>query len=165
MPKLLILTLPILFCLACSKPAPKAVEVPQRITVEGTSCSMIPPDGFMPAQYFKGFEHDSLGATIHILELKAPYELMAAGFTNEILLSSGMTLTEKDTFQFQGMEATYAKAWQEVEANTYMKQHLVLKTGAETSVMIMAVYPYTAEEWSEPIKASLMSLEIKNRKH
>src|SRR5688572_27510677 len=77
--------------------------------IGGTKYSIIPPEGFLPATNFSGFQNGGIGASIMVTEMPAPVHAIADGFTVSNLKSKGMTLIDKQTIDFNNEKATYIR--------------------------------------------------------
>ncbi|MFT3796590.1 hypothetical protein [Flavobacterium sp.] len=148
--KKLILTLTFIFFLIGS------TNAQNQISVIGTKCSLTPPEGFTTASNFSGFQNVSNGASIMVSELPSSYFEMRDGFTAEALKSRGMILKSKEKVSFNGKEATYFKISQAANGITYLKQILMFGDDSKT-IMINGIYPESAKEIENEIKASLFS--------
>src|SRR5687768_6123448 len=75
----------------------------QGATVVGTKVSLKPPDGFTPSSQFPGYWLESLGSSIMITELPAPFAETSAGFSNPSeLMKRGMSLLSKQEVKVNG---------------------------------------------------------------
>lgn len=126
------------------------------IKVAGTKCSLIPPVGFVAATTFSGFQNAENGASIMINELPAPYQSLVEGFTAEALKSRGMTLTKKETIDFNGSKATLLNLTQSANGTTYLKQMLIFGDTKGT-VLVNGIYPEASKEIEGQIKEALLS--------
>ncbi len=128
----------------------------KHVKIPGTKCSLIPPDGFVPASGFGGFQHPENGSSIMVNELPAPYGEMSKAFTAEALQSKGMKLISKEEIDFNGGKATYLTVSQLSGGINYLKQMLMLGAGSKT-VLVNGIYPEKARAIQPAIKAALLS--------
>jgi hypothetical protein len=124
--------------------------------VAGTKCSLIPPEGFVPASNFSGFQNAENGASIMVSELPAPYAELSKAFTADALKSKGMKLIAKETIDFNQGKATFLTVSQEAGGTNYLKQILMFGD-ADKTVMINGIYPEAIKVVEPQIKASLLS--------
>jgi hypothetical protein len=128
----------------------------KHIRVLGTKCSLIPPDGFVVATGFSGFQNVEKGASIMINELAAPYQTLVDGFTAEALKTRGMTLVSKQTIDFNSSKATLISVTQPGNGITYIKQILIFGDTKGT-VLVNGIYPETSKDIESKIKEALLS--------
>jgi hypothetical protein len=126
------------------------------IAIPGTRCSMIPPAGFVPAANFSGFQNASIGASIMLSEVPAPYESLINGFTKEALLAKGMTLVSKQPAEFSQGKASMITVTQESGGTSYMKQMLVFGKN-NTTIIVNGIYPQASKAVESEMKKALLS--------
>lgn len=126
------------------------------IQVAGTRYSLIPPEGFVAATNFSGFQHPENGASVMVSELPAPYAELSKAFTADALKTKGMTLLGKETIDFNGGKATFLTVSQEAGGTHFLKQILMFGD-ADKTVMINGIYPEAAKAIAPQIKAALLS--------
>jgi PsbP-like protein len=131
-------------------------QTEKHIKVSGTKCSMIPPNGFVAATTFSGFQNAEKGASIMINELPAPYQSLVDGFTSEALKSRGMKLIKKQAIDFNGTNATLINVTQSANGINYSKQMLVFGDTKGT-VLVNGIYPETSKDIEPIIKEALLS--------
>jgi hypothetical protein len=131
-------------------------QTEKHIKVPGTKCSLIPPEGFVEATNFSGFQNTDKGASIMIIELPAPYQRVVDGFTADALKTSGMTLIDKQTMDFNNSKATLIRVTQPANGMTYLKQILIFGDANET-VMVNGIYPEASKDIESKIKEALLS--------
>ena len=124
--------------------------------VAGTKCSIIPPEGFVPAANFSGFQNAENGASVMVSELPAPYAELSQAFTADALKSKGMTLISRETIDFNQGKATYLTVSQAAGGTPYLKQILMFGDAGKT-VMVNGIYPEAAKAIAPRIKACLLS--------
>lgn len=131
-------------------------QTEKQIKVSGTKCSLIPPNGFVAATTFSGFQNAETGASIMINELPAPYQTLVDGFTAEALKSRGMILLKKQTIDFNGSKATLINLTQSANGTIYLKQMLVFGDTKGT-VLVNGIYPESSKDIESQIKGALLS--------
>jgi hypothetical protein len=131
-------------------------QTEKHIKVPGTKCSMIPPEGFVAATTFSGFQNGEKGASIMINELSAPYQTLVDAFTADALKTKGMTLTSKQAIDFNNSKATLISLTQPANGVTYLKQILIFGD-ANTTIMVNGVYPEASKNIESIVKEALLS--------
>lgn len=126
--------------------------------VPGTQLSLVPPEGFTPADRFPGFQRSDLQASIMVTELPAPVVEMKKAMTKENLATRGMDLLSSETRQVEGKEGLLLHVSQRAGEVEYLKWMLVAGEATST-VMIVGTFPKSAAaEVSEAIKASVLTV-------
>lgn len=125
--------------------------------IPGTKCSIIPPENFVPATTFSGFQNNESGASIMVTELPAPVAAVTEGFTAEALKGRGLTLISKEPVEFNKLKATFIKVSQPANGITYLKQILIFGDSTKT-VMLNGIYPEAGKSIEEKIRVSLFSV-------
>lgn len=125
--------------------------------IPGSKCSIVPPENFVPATNFSGFQNNEVGASIMITELPAPLVAVIEGFTAEAIKAKGMTLISKENVDFNNSKAVFIKISQPANGITYVKQILIFGDSKKT-VMVNGIYPEVSKNIEEKIKASLFSV-------
>ncbi len=131
-------------------------QAEKHIQVPGTKCSLIPPAGFIPSTTFAGFQDNQTGAAIMINEFPAPYQSIADGFTAEALKTQGLTVTNRQTIDFNNSQATLIDATQPANGTTFIKQILIFGDTLQT-VLVNGIYPEASKAVEPEIKAALLS--------
>jgi hypothetical protein len=131
-------------------------QTDKHVKINGTKCSMVPPNGFSVATSFSGFQNLSTGASIMINELPAPYLTLVNGFTKEALKLRQMTLISKEKIVFNYADATFFNVSQPANGITYLKQMLVFGDASKT-VLVNGIYPDSLKNSEAIIKESLLS--------
>ncbi len=133
----------------------------KHIKVPGTKCSIIPPDGFVAATNFSGFQNESNGASIMINEIPGPFQSIVDGFTVEALKTKGMTFVSKETISLNNSKAVLVNVTQAAYGVTYIKQILIFGDVKET-VLVNGVYPESSNDIGAKIKDALLSVIYTN---
>ena len=131
-------------------------QVENRMIVSGTKCSLIPPEGFVAASTFSGFQQVASGASIMINEIPASYQSIVEGFTKEAMKAKGMTLVRKETIDFNNSTATLMNVTQPANGTTYIKQMLVFGD-EKVTVLVNGIYPESAKNLESSMKEALLS--------
>ena len=126
------------------------------VKVAGTKCSLIPPDGFVAATTFSGFQDNKLGASIMINEIPAPYQTVVDGLNADALKTRGMTLVSKQIVDFNNSKATLINVTQPANGTIYLKQMLVFGDTKQT-VLVNGIYPEASKSIEAKIKEALLS--------
>ncbi len=124
--------------------------------VPGTKCSLIPPDGFVVATKFSGFQNNQSGASIMITEIPGPVSTIAESFTADALKTKGMTLIDRQIVDFNNSKATFIKVSQSANGINYLKQILVFGDSKNT-ILVNGIYPEASKAIETDIKTSLLS--------
>ena len=115
----------------------------QAVRVPGSSVSLVPPDGFLPARQFPGFQRDDLQASIMVTEMPGPSTAMMEGMTKQSLARQGLKLIAARPLAVEGRPAVLLHLGQKVGPKDYRKWMLV--TGDEnTTVLVVATFPVGA---------------------
>ena len=123
--------------------------------IPGTKISMVPPDSFVLAQKFSGFQHDATGSSIMVAELPAPFKALTDAFTKEALQAKGMELLGKEQITLASTPGLIFFVRQTANNVVYLKQILVFGDSTHTT-MINGIYPEKYKETLEgKIKTSL----------
>jgi hypothetical protein len=131
-------------------------QISKRIAVAGTHCSMVPPEGFVAATDFRGFQNAEMKESIVVTELPAPYQAIVDELTVDALRGRGITLLDKKVIDFNNGKATFLTAEQTANGTTYSKQMLIFGDTKHT-VLINGIYPESDKQMDAKIKAALLS--------
>src|SRR5688572_71215 len=131
-------------------------QTDKHVKVAGTKCSLVPPNGFVAATNFSGFQNAETGSSIMVNELPAPYQTITDGFTAEALKTRGMTLINKQTIDFNNSKATLIKVTQPAGGTTYIKQILIFGD-ANGTVLVNGIYPEASMSIESKITDALLS--------
>ena len=115
------------------------------VRVKGTSVRLVPPQGFVTAERFPGFQNEELGASIQVSVLPGPVSDTKRGMTKEGLAKHGMTLVTSSNEKVNGGEATVVHAVQRAGDVAYAKC-LVIAGDQKATVMLVSTAPKDAEE-------------------
>ncbi|HYG65097.1 MAG TPA: hypothetical protein VEL74_21120 [Thermoanaerobaculia bacterium] len=142
----------LIFTLFVSAPA-----VADLVQVPGTETSLQPPQGFLLAAKFPGFERADLNASIMVTEMRAPAPEVMKAMTQEGLASRGMKLISSKTETIGGREALLLNVAQTAVGTEYLKWMLV--TGdPKNTLIVVGSFPKTAEgELSEVVRKAVLT--------
>jgi len=128
----------------------------EHISVAGTKISLIPPQGFTKAIDFQGFQQESSGSSIMLLDLPGPFSETSKGFTKENFLSQGVQVQEIENLAINGLPAILVTGEQNAYGNEYIKFVLSFGTEKET-IMINGAYPKNLKEIGKEIKSAILT--------
>ncbi len=126
------------------------------LAVKGTKVSLVPPDGFIGAANFLGFQQTQSGSSILVLDIPGPFTEVSSAFTDEGLLSQGMVLKDKTELTLNNLPALLLRAEQSARGVTYTKYILAFGSEKE-SILINAAFPADLVEMDDVVKNSLLS--------
>lgn len=125
--------------------------------IPGTRVSLVPPQGFIAAQRFSGFQDAARGASILVSEFPAPANQMRGSFTESNLQARGMTLRSSAAATFGRLEGDLMAVTQSVNGTPFDKWMAVLGDGTAT-ILVVAAYPQAlAAQLSEPMRLAVLS--------
>lgn len=131
-----------------------AAGEPVRVT--GTGVRMTPPDGFVPADRFPGFQSAAV-ASILVSEIPGPYAEVKKGIEVSQLAKRGMKLVSATDVTVNGAPGILARIEQAQDGIAYGKWMLV-GGDASGTVMIVGTFPAeTTERYEAPIRAALLT--------
>jgi hypothetical protein len=115
----------------------------QAVRVAGTAVTLTPPDGFVPAAQFPGFQNAELQASIMVTEMAGAAAAMVAGMTKDALARQGVTLIASKVVIVDGKEAVLLHLRQAVGKTEFFKWMLVAGDQS-TTVLVVGTFPGTA---------------------
>jgi hypothetical protein len=131
-------------------------QTDSHIRVLGTKCSLIPPEGFVLATDFYGFQNAVTGVTIKIDELPISYSDVIDGFEQGLFNTRGLTLLNKEEIDYYHSKATLVKIQQTFFDSTFFTLSLIFGNDDET-VYVKANYPEPSETFENVLKEALLS--------
>ncbi len=145
---------------ATSVVAAQAQVVGDAVALPGSRLAIVPPEGFVPSEYFAGFENPELGASILFGEMPpVAYAQLRSGFSPEALAARGLTMQsfeELDGTPFQGILITAEQTAADV---LYRKWVVVIADPDLTGIVTFTVPEAAIEQLGEAtIRASALSL-------
>lgn len=143
--------------LALAAPGAAAAQ-PQ--AVPGTRVTLQPPEGFVPAERFTGFQRAESGASIVVVQLEAPFTEMEGRLTAEAFAEQGMRVRSSEQLSVDSMRGRLVAVTQEARGTTFDKWALMFGDDAVT-VIVTATYPrHVADSLSEPMKRAVLSARV-----
>ncbi len=145
---------------ATSVVAAQAQVAGEAVALPGSRLAIVPPEGFVPSDYFAGFENPELGASILFGEMPpVAYAQLRGGFSPEALAARGLTMQsfeELDGTPFQGILIT---AEQTAAGVLYRKWLVVIADPDLTGIVTFTVPEAAIAQLGEAtIRASALSL-------
>lgn len=145
------------FLLSLAAPAAAAAQ-PQ--PVPGTRVTLQPPEGFVPAERFTGFQRSEARASIMVVQLEAPFTEMEGRLTDEAFAAQGMRVRSSEQLSVDNMRGRLVAVTQEAGGETYDKWALMFGDSAVT-VIVTATWPQrSSDALSEPIKRAVLSARL-----
>ncbi len=137
--------------------SPASVPVTALIPVPGTSVSLSPPSGFVPADRFPGFMKESTGSSIMVSEIPGPYAEVTAGFSDKRQMQArGMTLLGNSSAKVDGQKAMLLEVEQPAYGTLFRKWMLVVERPSGTA-LIVASFPKAEAKQGEELKAAILA--------
>jgi hypothetical protein len=131
--------------------------------VAGTRVTLQPPEGFVPAERFTGFQRAEARASIMVVELDAPFSEMEGRLTAEAFAAQGMTVRNSEPLSVDSMRGRLVAVTQTGGGETFEKWALMFG-GDSVTVIITAAYPQRlADSLSEPLKRAVLSARLTER--
>ena len=158
----LILTLAVLALSAFGQPKNNTEILneltPEHINVKGTKISIVPPQGWITANNFNGFQQMGSGSSLMVLEIPGPYSGVSRGLTEEGLKTQGVILDKKRNITINGLNGEFIVAKQFAYETMFGKYILVF--GNElTSFFITGMFPDEFKnELGKDIEKSMLSV-------
>ncbi len=128
----------------------------EHINVMGTKISLIPPDGFIKATNFLGFQQSQSGSTIMVLDISGPFSETSKGMTKERFLSQGVEVKNVEKLTLNNLPAILVTGEQNAYGNVYTKFVLCFGTEKET-ILINGATPNNLKEISSSVKNSILT--------
>lgn len=125
--------------------------------VEGSNLFLIPPPGFAEATNFQGFQQESSGASIMVIEIPGPFSESTKGFTEEGLKSQGVVLNKREEVKVNGYQGLFITAEQLAYGVNYAKYILVFGDEQNT-FMVNGAYPKKVQELKSDMLESVFSV-------
>src|SRR5262245_9512739 len=134
-------------------------DSPKPVRVKGTRVYLAPPNGFVPAELFPGFQQEASGSSIVVNETPAPFSGISKGMTKDGLASRQMSLISSESVRIAGLQGLLLSVSQESRGTAFRKWIAVFGDEKE-SVMIVASFPaLTNAALGEPLKRAVVSAE------
>lgn len=127
------------------------------VAVPGTTVSLEPPQGFVAAEEFPGFQQEDLCAAIQVRELSWPADAAQETMTEEKLASRGMTLLSTQKVEVGGIDSLLLQVSQTADGMEFLKWMLVTGDARQT-VIVIGTFPKAEEAaTSEPVLKAMLS--------
>jgi hypothetical protein len=126
------------------------------IAIVGTKISLVPPQDFIVADNFAGFQQDESGASIMVVDVPGPFSEISKAFMEEGLKSHGMTFVSSEKLNFQGLQGALLTVQQEAYGQSFKKHILAFGSDKET-ILINGTFPLEKNELDEPIRTALLT--------
>lgn len=137
-------------------PAASPSQLPGAVLVAGTHVFIVPPDGFVPAVAFQGFQDDPSGSSILFIEIPGSYGEVAGGTTDEALASKGIEITHRTDVSIDGRPSLLLEGSQQAQGMAFGK--VVLITGTEDlSAIVTGNYPLGDAALGAAIRAAILT--------
>lgn len=139
--------------------APMAAAA-QPQAVPGTRVTLQPPEGFIPAERFTGFQRAEAHASIVVVQLEAPFAEMEGRLTAEAFAAQGMRVRGSEQIAVDSMRGRLVAVTQEARGESFDKWALMFGDG-DVTVIITATYPQSAaDSLSEPMRRAVLSARL-----
>lgn len=127
------------------------------VPVPGTSASLPPPSGFVPAERFPGFMKESTGSSIMVSEVPGPYAEVTAGFSDKRQMQAqGMTILDHSLVKVDGQRAMLLNVEQSAYGTLFQKWMLAVERPDGTA-LIVATCPKVEARQGEELKAAILA--------
>ena len=142
-------------------------ESRERVRIDGTALTIVPPPGFAPAERFRGLEHVTQPwSSIMAVEMPAPYAEATAGFDEGPLAGRGLELLGRDPITVSEVRGLRLDLAQEAMGMRFRKTVLAFGDRHATTIVTAtwlesdgADDPY-GPDLGPAMAASLASLEL-----
>jgi hypothetical protein len=124
--------------------------------VRGTKVYIIPPDGFINATNFLGFQQSQSSSSIMVTEIPGPFSVTIKGLDESGLKTQGMILKDKKAVKVNGYDGLFLKTEQFAYENYFTKYVLAFGNN-DFTVMIVGLFPKKLKAIEKDIIKSLYS--------
>jgi len=125
--------------------------------IKGSKIFIIPPEGFVEANNFQGFQQSTSSSSIILTEIPGPFSNVSKGLDESGLKSQGMTLKEKKEITINGYEGHFLKSEQFAYEN-YFTKYILAFGNSTTTLMIIGIFPQNIKVLDKEIVNSLYSV-------
>ncbi len=132
-------------------------------SVEGTKLSLVPPEGFVEAANFLGFQHDESGSSIMLLNIPGPFSSVVTGINEENMLRQGIDKMELNNWHFNGLPARFIRGEQKAYGKVFIK-YILLFGNEEETILINGVFPKKEKKIGQVIERSMRSIVYESAK-
>ena len=129
----------------------------QHRQVKGTKFFLIPPEGFVNASSFQGFQQPEGASSILVMHLPGPFSEVSRGLTAEGLQTQGILLQEKSEVRVNGLPGFYLTAEQSAYG-IYFSKYMLVYGDEKTSYMVTGMHPQELTEMGKGIENALLSV-------
>ncbi len=145
---------------ATSTVAAQAQVAGEAVAPPGSRLAIVPPEGFVPSDYFAGFENPELGASILFGEVPpVAYAQLRGGFSPEALAARGLTMQSYEELNGTPFRGALITAEQSAAGVRYRKWLVVIVDPALTGIVTFTVPEAAVAQLGEAtIRASALSL-------
>jgi hypothetical protein len=133
------------------------IKTDEHKQVSGTKFFVIPPNGFIPAATFQGFQQTNTGASILITEIPGAFAESTKGFNEQGLKTQGVILKNKENIKVNGNEGLFLTTTQTAYGTTFSKYILVFGDN-NTTYMINGMFPEESTELDKDVRACMFSV-------
>ncbi len=135
---------------------PAATGAGTGVFIKGTKISMVPPEAFVPAGNFAGFQQEASGASIMVVSIPAPYETIAASMNSQGFASQGIVVDNTEKLQISGLPGILMSGSQKAHGLIYIRYSLIFGNEKE-SIIINGACPDKSAGVPAKIKASILT--------
>ncbi|GEM_PF-3611688 len=142
------------FFLQSAAQAPTSKKTDKHVLTEGTQIAIIPPAGFRISNQFDGFEDNTSGASIVVLQVPGSIEELTGALTTEALAKKKQEVIERSAITVNDLngELIQVRQFSPAHGFYFIKFTLILSLEKNKAVMINAAYP---EAKGEGIEAAI----------
>lgn len=132
----------------------------KHVKVEGTHVALVPPTGASHAVTFRGFENESRGMRLEIIERTSPYESVIVGMTGEALQAEGIEVADTAKVVLNEKPATLMMGTKKISDEEDGKEGLVLFVfgNDKLSVSMYGYYPLSDRSAGSALRTSMLSV-------
>lgn len=125
--------------------------------IDGVNVQMQPPDGFVRARAFLGFQQIETYSSIELQELEVPFPELAPQLTPEMYAAKNTLLVGSQSLESGGRKALLLELETEL-SGTQVNKWVYIIGDALRSISITAAYPrWAAPTMREPLKEAVLS--------
>lgn len=133
---------------------------PGAVLVPGTHVAIVPPDGFVAAEAYPGFENTTSRAAILVTEMPGAYREVADGVTDEGLAAKGVTVTGRAAVTIDGRESLMIDGTGR-NAEGERVGEILLYTGTDRLIaMVAGAFLEGDSATAEVLRAALLTVSL-----
>ncbi|MEO5977098.1 MAG: hypothetical protein ABIS36_14440 [Chryseolinea sp.] len=125
--------------------------------IKGTRFLLIPPNVFVEAVNFQGFQQLDNNASILVIEIPEPFSETLKAFSNQTLKTQGVMLKTKENIKVNGNDGILLSTEQVVHGSNFSKYILAFGNNRST-FMVNGMFPKDVYSLREEILASIRSV-------